>query len=97
MRVLTRTYACVVAILLCWAWYIDVSLLNSSREHLLPDMVLAFAALPSSLTLEFAYRNWTDLFNRPLVQLGWLSFCALGQVAAAFGLARILESRRRDA
>ena len=77
-----------------WAWYIDLTLLASEREHLLPDIVLMICGFPSSLLLHPIYDQWPRFFTG-LVQTGFLTICALGQsgVLAAFALRRVHDGQ----
>jgi hypothetical protein len=61
-----------------WAWYTDVSLLGSEREHVLPDMLLMACGLPTSLLLEPIYIRWPQHFSG-LAQTALLTTCAFGQ------------------
>ena len=83
-RKFAKAYAVLVAILALWAWYTDVSLLHSQREHLLPDILLAIASMPASLTVDLMFRQWPSLFTTPLVQLSWLTICAAVQASIIF-------------
>jgi hypothetical protein len=97
VRQLAKAYAIVVALALGYAWYVDVTLRSSNREHLLGDALLFFVSLPSSLSINFFYDGWADLATRPFAQLIWVSICAVAQVmlffAAARGIARLNLSR----
>jgi hypothetical protein len=97
LRVIAKGYAVLVGALLLWAWCIEVLLRNSSREHLAPAVFLAIESIPSSLSLDFFYRNWTELFARPYVQLAWISFCAIAQVGLVFLLAHMANKWSRNA
>ena len=91
MRMVARAYAILVVVLLAYAWYVDIRLQDSEREHLLADMLLTLASLPSSLSLDFFYRNWTSTATRPFAQLIWISGCASAQVVALFAVDRALR------
>ena len=99
MRQLVKAYAIVVALALGYAWYIDFTLRDSAREHLLGDMLLSFVAMPASLTVGAFYDVWPQLASRPFAQLIWISICAGIQVAvlfAATGLFRRLRLRENE-
>jgi len=83
-RRFAKVYAILVTTLALWAWYTDVSLLHSQREHLLPDILLAIASMPASLTLEPMSQQWPDLFTSPFVQLTWVTICATVQTGIIF-------------
>jgi hypothetical protein len=97
---LARAYAVLVGCIALWAWYIDVTLLHSPHEHMLPDMLLFFVGLPTSVAIAFA-TSWPDLFT-PLVSLALLTLCAAVQVyflclIARFITKRAAASKRTDA
>ena len=92
MRAVVKAYAIVVVATLAFAWYADISLRNSGREHLLGDMLLALVSMPLSLSLGFFYDHWTALANRPLAQLTWLSGCAAIQVVALHAVDRAMTT-----
>lgn len=79
-------YLGVAGVVVAWAWYIDLSLLGSPREHLLPDLVLMICGLPSSLLLGPIYGQWPGSFNG-LAQTAFLTFCALAQSGLVVALA----------
>jgi hypothetical protein len=81
-RILTLLYAVVVGLAALWAWYADVTLLHSGREHILPDILLAIVSLPTSNTLDFFYERSPAFFAAPLAQLTSLTACgASGSIA----------------
>lgn len=61
-RVVSFCYGSLIVAIAIWAWYIDVRLLHSEREHLLPDILLAIAGMPSSLTADWVYEAWPKSF-----------------------------------
>ena len=91
MFVLFRALAVMYLIAIClataWAWYIDIQFFHSNREHLLPDFILAFLALPSSILLDFIYDLWPKFFGRPFMQLAALTFFGMAQVVLLFMIA----------
>jgi len=95
VRGMAKAYAGVVAGLLIYAWYIDISLQASQREHMLGDMLLSFASLPASLSLGFVYVHFRTVADLPFAELTWISACAITQVAALFLLTRPVKSGRR--
>lgn len=88
MTLLTKVYAGLLSALALYAWYTDIMLLHSPREHLAPDMVLAFASLPASLCVGLFPNSTT-----PLLQLTWLTLCAAAQAGIVFFLTRIVSKR----
>jgi hypothetical protein len=101
MRNLARTfallYASIVGIVALWAWYTDVRLLHSQREHLLPGVMLAFVSLPMSKTLEPLYDRWQAFFLLPFVQLAWLTVCGAFQAAVLYMLSTLIPRLRNQA
>ncbi len=94
-RKLAVAYAILVGLVACWAWYVDVRLLHSTREHLAPDLVLLFMSLPASLSLPRLCETWPTLFSRPLAQLAWLTLCGAGQAAVLFLVTGLAHRARR--
>lgn len=79
-RVCTFGYVLLVVAAAGWAWYVDIELLYSPHEHMLPDLVLMLVGLPSTLiALVASSPDWPDLLN-----LAILTVCAVGQ--ACFGV-----------
>jgi hypothetical protein len=97
MTLISRGYAAMVSALALWAWYIDIKFVNSQTEHLLPNVCLAFTTLPASLTLGIMYEHWQNLFNKPLVQLTWVTMCAVLQSGTLFLLTHLLSRRNNNA
>jgi hypothetical protein len=95
VRGIAKVYAAVVAVLLTYAWYIDISMQTSQREHLLGDMLLSFAALPASLSVGFFYDHFRTVADQPFAELIWISCCASMQVVALFLLSSPVKSGRR--
>lgn len=93
-RRFTLAYAVVVGSAVLWAWYSDVKLLHSAKEHLAPDTLLALVTLPSSMTLGPLYERWPAFFDRPLMELTWLTACGALQVAALYLLSFLAPKRR---
>jgi hypothetical protein len=84
--VLATAYLIVVLLTASWALYVDTTLLNSQREHLLPDVVLAVVTLPSSYFLGVLFSMWPDLFSLPFSQVGAMILCGLAQAWLLFVL-----------
>lgn len=97
VRLLAWLYTAFISLLIAWAWYVDIKWFHSEREHLLPDFLLFFAALPLSFSVSLVYDLWTEIFRNPFAQLAWVTACAIGQVIALFWLANWFERRTRDA
>lgn len=96
-RLLALLYAVVVCAAAIWAWYVDVSLLHVTGEHLLPDIVLLIVSLPTSNSLDFAYDHWPAFFSAPLMQLSWLTACGAFQVAVLYVLSRLVPKANGEA
>ncbi len=79
-------YFALVVAATAWAWYIDIKLIDSSREHLLPDLVHFVAALPSSISVLFLSGFWPNFFDLPFVQLSWVTLCGFLQAGTLFWL-----------
>jgi hypothetical protein len=81
VRIAAWAYSLLLTLSAGWAWWIDVSLKNVPHEQLLPDIVLAFLTLPSSLALEYVYSANPVFFGRPFIQLALLTACAILQAS----------------
>lgn len=95
MKTFAWVYTALVLAISAWAWWIDVSLMASSKEHLLPDMLLAFTGIPLSLTLNAFYTNFEGLFSRPFVQLAFLTAAAISQALILHLVAHRLSCAKR--
>jgi hypothetical protein len=95
MTTAAKVYAGLLGVFAVFAWYTDVTLLHSPREHLLPDVLLSIASLPASLSLSPLCEHWPNFCSLPLAQLGWLTFCAAAQALLVFLLAKHLSKSRR--
>ena len=84
-------YLAIVLLAAAWAVAIDATLLHSQREHLLPDILLAFVTLPSSLSISSVYSAWPAFFSLPFTQVAWATLCGVFQSAVLF----VLGWRRR--
>ena len=90
MQALAKSYAIVVAAALAYAWWIEVALRDSNREHLLGGVLLALVSFPASLTLGVAYDSTKEVATHPFFQLAWLSVCAVVQVSVLFCAASLV-------
>ncbi len=98
LRKLAIAYSIIVALAMIWAFYVDVRLMHSVREHLLPDIVLALVAFPASLSIAPMYEAWPAFFSRPFTQTAWAALCGAGQAAVLFAMAALIGRRgRREA
>lgn len=93
IRKLSLVYAVVVGVAALWAWYTDVKLIHSAREHLAPDILLALVTLPASTSLGSMYDRWPAFFQMPLMQLTWLTACGALQVVALYALSFLAPKR----
>ena len=80
-RTISIIYSALAGLAAAYAWQVDISMLHSSREHLLPDVVLYVIALPSSLSLDLFYEMAPDFFSRPFTELTLLTLCVALQCA----------------
>lgn len=93
-RLIAWFYALVVLLAAGYAWYVDIRLLNSGYEHMLPDFLLMFVTLPASLSLGPLYESFPTFFDRSFAQLTWVTLCGVGQASALF-VAENLASRKQ--
>lgn len=96
-RTLAILYAALVVVVAVWALCVDIALLHSQREHLLPDVTLFFVSFPASLSVSLAYEAWPQFFSKPFTQLAWVAFCGLSQAAVLFLASRRVRSVRAEA
>lgn len=85
VRLLATAYAVLVAVVAGWAWYTDLTLWNSPREHLLPDVMLFVVTAPTSCLLD--YIPLSTITAHPLASLGWLTASGVLQVLALYLIA----------
>jgi len=78
LRIFAISYAAAVGLVALWAWWIDFGLLNSEREHLLPNILFALLSMRSSLTMDWVYQRWPMSFNG-LWQTAYFTACAFFQ------------------
>ena len=83
-RAIAAVYSVLVGLLSAYAWWIDIAMRHSIREHLLPDILLMVASLPTSLSLASAYSAAPSFFARPFAELSYLTLCAVAQVLIAW-------------
>ena len=89
-----RLYAIAVALAIVWAWWVDVTRMHSHREHLAPDLLLAFLGLPASMSTSAVVDLWPGTFEaHPHALLAWLTLCGATQVAAVLWFERVLARR----
>lgn len=92
MRLIARGYAALIALVFAYAWFTEIRLQHLPSEHLLLDMLVAAAAMPSTLGVIYL----GEAKNVPeLVQLSLLSLGAAVQVLAVFAVARFIDKRLR--
>lgn len=91
LTLFAKTYLVIVVLAAGWALYTDVTLLNSQREHLAPDILLLIVTLPSSSSLTYLYDALPHFFSGPIVQVGWLTLCGIGQALLFAALTRIFK------
>jgi uncharacterized membrane protein len=83
-------YAVLVGSVACWAWWVDIRLIDSPREHLLPDILLALLTLPSSITENWVYQRWPAFFTG-LWQTAYITGCAVFQSGVFYMFSRWRE------
>jgi hypothetical protein len=89
LTLFAKTYLVIVLLAAGWALYTDVALLNSQREHLAPDILLLIVTFPSSSSLAYLYDALPEFFSGPIVQVGWLTLCGIGQAWLLVALTRV--------
>jgi hypothetical protein len=94
LRMLALLYSMLLLGAAGWALWTDVSLLDSSREHLLPDMVMVLVSFPASLSLSWVYETWPQFFSEPFAQSAWLVCCGLLQASILFFLSALTRTAR---
>ena len=97
IRLVALFYNVAIVLAAIWALYVDVTMLHSGREHLLPDVALVVLAWPSSRSLGPLYDAWPQWFSAPFVQLGWTAVCGAFQAAILWLLAWIVARYGRRA
>jgi len=93
-RLIAWSYALIVLLAASFAWYVDIRLLNTGYEHMLPDFLLMFITLTASLSLGPLYESFPSFFDRSFAQLTWITMCGVGQASALFG-AEKMASRKQ--
>jgi len=96
VRYVAFAYAVAVALAAIWAWCVNLRMLHSAQEHLLPGVLLAVVSMPMSQSLGPLYDHWPAYFSG-LMQLLWLTICGALQVAALFVLSAFLARPQREA
>ena len=88
MRLFAWLYAAVILVLGSYAWVADLALRNSVREHLLPDILLAMATMPLSLSLERFASLAPRALGSPFGGLTLLTLFGVAQAGLLFWLTR---------
>jgi len=96
LRSIAVLYAVIVLLAAVWALTVDAHFLNPGREHLLPDVLLAFIAMPASLSIGPLYDHWPTVFGNEFAQVAWAAACGFTQALLLFMAGR-LWARRRSA
>lgn len=84
VRLLVLGYGLVVCLASMWAWWIDVTMLNSGQEHWLPNVILVYVGAPTSLLLDAVMPVSAPV----LVGLAFLTICAAAQFAFLWWVVR---------
>lgn len=95
-RKVAMAYAVIVGLAVAWVWCVDVSLMHSPSEHLLPDIALSMVSFPASLSIGLMYDAWPATFSRPFAQLAWLTLCGVGQAVVLFLAAGLARAKRGE-
>ena len=88
-------YSGLVTLAAAWAWIVDVTMLHSQREHMLPDLVLMFVSLPASLLMEPLASLAPTVLGSPLVGLAGITLFGALQAGFLWYLARPDARARR--
>ena len=80
-----------------WALLVDIRLLNSEREHLLPNVLLALISMPLSQTTGPLYERWPSFFGNEFAQVVWVTVCGLCQALALYAFGRFVARGRHEA
>jgi hypothetical protein len=94
MKILATLYAVLVTLAACLAWWVDITLQYSSKEHLLPDVLLFGMTLPSSMLLPFLFDAFPLVFDLPFAPLVALSITGFLQATLLVVLAFRKSYRR---
>jgi hypothetical protein len=89
LTLFAKTYLVIVLLAAGWALYTDLTLLSSQREHLAPDILLLIVTLPSSSSLTYLCDALPGFFSGPIVQVGWVTLCGIGQAWLLVALTRV--------
>jgi hypothetical protein len=90
MRLIARGYAALIVLVFACAWIAEIHLQRSPQEHLLLDMLVAIAAMPSTFGVVYFGDAWR---LTELAQLSLLSLAAAAQALALLALARFTGKR----
>jgi hypothetical protein len=66
-------YAALITISISLAWWTDIRLQYSVREHLLPDILLGLLAMPTTAVLTILFQWFPEAFYQPFAELIALS------------------------
>jgi hypothetical protein len=88
MRVIPWGYTILVAMASVYAWVVDIAMLHSEREHLLPIFILSIVTSPLSLSLGPLYDLAPSFFDLPFVQLTYTTVCGAVQAGLVLWLFR---------
>lgn len=94
-RVIACVYAVIVFLVAALAWAVDIRLLHSTREHMLPDFLLILVSSPASFSLEPLYECFPTFFDMPFAQLTWITLCGIGQVCVLFFVERLFSAKQK--
>ena len=93
MRILAIVYTTIAVAALLYAWSVDIWMLHSPVEHMLPDLLLYLVTLPLSLVCGPLYRITPGLFDASLSQVSLLTLCAAVQSAFLWLLSAKLRKK----
>jgi hypothetical protein len=80
-RTLAVLYAGIVLLAVLYAWTTEIQMRHQELEHLLPEIVLYFATLPLSLSLDLLHSAAPSFFDGPFVQVAFLTLCGAVQAS----------------
>jgi hypothetical protein len=90
LHALALAYGVLVGLAAIWAFIVDISMLHSDREHLLPDIVLGMVTLPTSAFIFQLSDYWPSLFSTELLQVAWSIICGTIQMVVLLLIAELI-------
>ncbi len=78
-----------------WTWDIFFVYLGSTKEHMVPALVLTLISMPSSLIIELLAVWFPALLDNTLLLISITSLCGLFQVVLVWFIAILLLKRNK--